>query len=66
MEKHYVFLTNNEVKAVLVFANQDEELAATVCAEFGYDQSVWIDDVMPPVLNATYDGGDFFPPLIQG
>lgn len=62
IEKHYVFLINNRVEAVLVFAEQNDELAATICAELGYDQSLWIDDASTPALGATYDGESFTAP----
>lgn len=58
-EKHYIFLINNRLEAVLVFSEQNDELARQVKDEQGYEQYMWIGDEIPPVCWSTYDGTDF-------
>ena len=61
MEQHYVFLKNNRVEQVAVFASQDEALADAVAVEHGYDDAVWVG-TDAPAMWSTYDGTTFTPP----
>lgn len=61
MEQHYVFLKDNRVANVTVFASQDEELADRVAIENGYDDAVWVGETLPTMWS-TYDGTSFTPP----
>lgn len=54
MEKHYVFIKDNRVKNVLVFENQNDELAEIIKNEKNYDSFVWIDNAEPPFLHSEY------------
>jgi hypothetical protein len=58
MEQHYVFLKNNRVANIAVFASQDEALADAVAVEHGYDDAVWVGS-NPPAMWSTYDGTTF-------
>ena len=61
MEQHYVFLKNNRVKNIAVFASQDEALADAVAQEQGFDDAVWVGSTIPTMWS-TYDGTTFMPP----
>lgn len=61
MEQHYVFLKNNRVENIAVFASQDEALADAVAQEHGFDDAVWVGE-NKPILFSTYDGSTFTPP----
>lgn len=61
MEQHYVFLKDNRVVNIAVFASQDEELADRVAHEHGFDDAVWVGDDKPAMWS-TYDGTSFTPP----
>ena len=61
MEQHYVFLKNNVVEQVAVFASQDEALADAVAVEHGYDDAVWVG-TNAPAMWSTYNGTEFTPP----
>lgn len=61
MEQHYVFLKDNRVINIAVFASQDEQLADAVAQEQGYDDAVWVGN-SKPVMWSTYDGVSFTPP----
>jgi hypothetical protein len=61
MEQHYVFLKDNRVVQVAVFASQDEALADAVAIEHGFDDAVWVG-VAAPAMWSTYDGTTFTPP----
>jgi hypothetical protein len=61
MEQHYVFLKNNRVEQVAVFASQDETLADAVAQEHGFDDAVWVGEDKPAMWS-TYDGTTFTPP----
>ena len=61
MEKHYVFLKNNRVENIAVFASQDEALADRVAQEQGYDDAVWVGTDVPARWS-TYNGTTFTPP----
>ena len=39
-EEHYVFVKNNVVEQIAVFASKDEELADRVAIEHGFDDAV--------------------------
>ena len=61
MEQHYVFLKNNRVEQVAVFASQDEALADAVATEHGFDDAVWVGETIPAMWS-TYDGTTFTAP----
>jgi hypothetical protein len=61
MEQHYVFIKNNRVENVAVFASQDEELADRVAREQGYDDAIWVGETIPSMWS-TYDGTTFTKP----
>jgi hypothetical protein len=61
MEQHYVFLKNNRVAQVAVFASQDETLADAVAHEHGFDDAVWVGETAPTMFS-SYDGTTFTPP----
>ena len=61
MEQHYVFLKNNIVKNIAVFASQNEELADRIAQEKGYDDAVWVGETIPAMWS-SYDGTVFTPP----
>lgn len=58
MEQHYVFLKNNRVMNIAVFASQDEELADLVAQEHGFDDAVWVGE-NKPIMFSTWDGTSF-------
>jgi len=64
MEQHYVFLENNRVAQVAVFASQDEALADAVAQEHGFDDAVWVG-TDAPAMWSTYDGTTFTPPTLD-
>jgi hypothetical protein len=64
MEQHYVFLKNNRVEQVAVFASQDEVLADAVAQEHGFDDAVWVGETIP-AMYSTYDGTTFTAPTID-
>jgi len=64
MEQHYVFLKDNRVVQVAVFASQDEALADAVAQEHGFDDAVWVGETIPAMWS-TYDGTSFTPPTID-
>lgn len=61
MEKYYVFIKNNRVQQVGVFALQDEIFAKLIAAENGFDDAVWVDS-LAPAMWSTYDGNVFIAP----
>ena len=61
MEQHYVFIKNNRVENIAVFASQDEALADRVAQEQGYDDAVWVGKTIPAMWS-TYDGTSFASP----
>jgi hypothetical protein len=61
MEQHYVFLKDNRVENIAVFATQDEVLADAVAREHGYDDAVWVGENKPQ-MHSTYDGATFTDP----
>lgn len=54
-EKHFVYLKNNVVEQIAVFASQDEELADRIAQEQGYDDALWIGEDTPPARWSAYD-----------
>ena len=64
MEQHYVFLKNNRVEQVAVFASQDEALADAVAIEHGFDDAVWVGTNVPTMWS-TYDGTTFTVPTLD-
>ena len=63
-EQHYVFLKNNVVEQITVFASKDEELADLVTIEHGYDDAVWVGEDKP-ILFSSYDGKVFTEPTLD-
>lgn len=61
MEQHYVFIKDNRVANIAVFASQDEELADRVAHEHGFDDAVWVGETTPAMFS-SYDGTTFTPP----
>ena len=55
MEKHFVFLKDNVVEQIAVFASQDEELADRIAQEQGYDDALWIGEDPVPTRWSTYN-----------
>ena len=64
MEQHYVFLKNNRVANIAVFASQDETLADAVAREQGFDDAVWVGTDAPAIWS-TYDGTGFTAPTLD-
>jgi hypothetical protein len=64
MEQHYVFLKDNRVVQVAVFASQDEALADAIAIEQGFDDAVWVGETIPAMWS-SYDGTSFTPPTID-
>lgn len=64
MEKYYVFLKNNRVHQIAVFASQDEELADRVAQEQGYDDALWVGE-NKPTMYSTWDGSSFTDPTLD-
>jgi hypothetical protein len=64
MEQHYVFLKNNRVENIAVFASQDEALADAVAQEHGFDDAVWVGETIPAMWS-TYDGTSFIAPTLD-
>jgi len=62
MEKHYVFIKDNKVANIAVFAEQDDVLAQRIVEEQGHDAFVWIDNSPVPTHLATYNGMSFVEP----
>ena len=60
-EKHYVFIKNNRVEDILVFSEQNDELANLICSEKDYDLFVWCEENLPHKYS-QYDGTDFTEP----
>lgn len=63
-EQHYVFLKNNVVEQIAVFASKDEELADRVALEHGFDDAVWVGE-NKPVLFSSYNGKEFIEPTLD-
>jgi len=64
MEQHYVFLKNNRVANIAVFASQDEALADAVAIEHGFDDAIWAGETIPAMWS-TYDGTTFTAPTLD-
>jgi len=64
MEQYYVFLKNNRVMNIAVFASQDEELADAVAREHGFDDAVWVGNNKPAMFS-TWDGAAFADPTLD-
>ena len=64
MEQHYVFLKDNRVQNIAVFASQDEELADRVAQEQGFEDAVWVGNERPPMWS-LYNGTSFTPPTTE-
>lgn len=64
MEQYYVFIKNNRVMNIAVFASQDEELADHIAQEQGYDDAIWVAE-NKPVMFSTWNGNSFINPTID-
>ena len=64
MEQHYVFLKDNRVTQIAVFASQDEALADAVAHEHGFDDAVWVGETIPAMWS-TYEGTTFTVPTLD-
>jgi hypothetical protein len=64
MEQHYVFIKNNRVANIAVFASQDEALADAVAQEQGFDDAVWVGTNVPAMWS-IYDGTIFTDPTLD-
>ena len=64
MEQHYVFLKDNRVAQIAVFASQDEVLADAVAQEHGFDDAVWVGETIPAMWS-SYDGTTFTAPTLD-
>jgi hypothetical protein len=64
MEQYYVFLKNNRVQQIALFASADEALADAVAIEQGFDDAVWVGEDKPAMWS-TYDGTVFTPPTLD-
>ena len=64
MEQHYVFLKDNRVAQIAVFASQDETLADAVAREHEFDDAVWVGENIP-TLHSSYDGATFIEPTLD-
>ena len=64
MEQHYVFLKDNRVANIAVFASKDEALADAVAIEQGFDDAVWVGSTIPAMWS-TYDGTTFTEPTLD-
>jgi hypothetical protein len=64
MEQHYVFIKDNRVANIAVFASQDEALADAVAQEHGFDDAVWVGETVPAMWS-TYDGTSFTAPTLD-
>jgi hypothetical protein len=64
MEQYYVFIKDNRVANIAVFASQDETLADAVAQEQGFDDAVWVG-TDTPTMWSTYNGTTFTPPTID-
>jgi hypothetical protein len=64
MEQHYVFLKDNRVAQVAVFASQDEALADAVAREHGFDDAVWVGETIPAMFS-SYNGITFTEPTLD-
>lgn len=60
-EKHYVFIKNNRVEDILVFSEQNNELANLICSEKDYDLFIFCEENLPHKYS-HYDGTTFNPP----
>jgi len=60
-EQYYVFIKNNVVEQIAVFASKDEELADRVAHEQGFDDATWVGEDKPD-LYSFYDGEKFIKP----
>jgi len=64
MEQHYVFIKDNRVANIAVFASQDKELADAVANEHKFDDAVWVGETIPAMWS-TYDGTTFTAPTLD-
>ena len=60
-EKHYVFIKNDRVEDMLVFSEQNDELANLICSEKNYDLFIFCEENLPHKYS-YYDGTTFTPP----
>jgi hypothetical protein len=63
-EQHYVFIKNNVVEQIAVFASKDEELADRIAIEQGFDDAIWVGEDKPKMFS-SYDGKVFTEPTLD-
>ena len=63
-EQHYVFLKNNVVEQIAVFADKDEALADRIAIEQGFDDALWVGENKPAMFS-SYDGKVFTDPTLD-
>lgn len=61
MENYYVFLKNDRVDNIVVFAEKNDEFATQVAIEQNCDQAIWVGENKPAKWS-TYDGKKFTAP----
>lgn len=64
VEEFYVFIKDNVVKEIALFASKDENLADRIAVEKGYDDAVWVGE-NKPVMYSSYDGTTFTAPTLD-
>jgi hypothetical protein len=64
MEQYYVFLKDNRVISIAVFASQNEALADAVVQEQGFDDAFWVGEDKPAMWS-IFDGTSFTPPTLD-
>lgn len=63
-EEFYVFIKDNVVKEIALFASKDENLADRIAVEKDYDDAVWVGE-NKPVMYSFYDGTTFTAPTLD-
>jgi hypothetical protein len=64
METFYVFIKNDRVANVAVFASEDQQLAEKIVVENDYDSAVWVGTDKPEMFS-SYDGKKFTAPTMD-
>lgn len=61
MELHYVFIKNNRVEEIAVFAEQNEDLVNKIIQEKEFDSAIWVGETTPEKYS-LWDGENFISP----
>lgn len=64
MEQYYVFLKDDRVMNITVFASNDKELADRIAQEQGFDGAIWVGEDKPAMFS-TWDGSIFINPTLD-